>query len=93
MFGNNYTHFQVTAEQAEALSEIAVIDALRVGMIAAQIRASQNRLDPDRLARFDTFLANRHRSLARTIEGAGLIYQISAGGVLAPVFVAAQRIG
>lgn len=27
MFGNDYTHLQVNFEQAEALTEIAIIDA------------------------------------------------------------------
>lgn len=92
MFGNDYTHLEVNFEQAEALTEIAIIDALRVGMIAAQIRASENGAAPDWLDRFDTFLSNRHRSLRAAIEDAGIMYHVRNDGQVRPVYVAARRV-
>ncbi len=89
MFGKTYTHTQVSRAQAEIIEEIAVIDALRVGMIVAQLRAGEAGLAPDWLDRFDAFLSNRKRGLVCAIEGVGVIYRDRAGAIR-PVMVAAS---
>lgn len=91
MFGKTYAHTQLTLTQAAAMDEIAVIDALRVGLIAAQIKAANAMVAADYLDRFETFLANRKRSLLRELTAAGMIYARMADGEVRPLWFAAEE--
>lgn len=90
MFGKTYTHEPLTGVQESALNEIAVIDALRVGLVTAQIRAGENGVRAGWLDRFDIFLANRKRGLMRHIEDAGIMYTV-IDGEIRPLMVRAQE--
>lgn len=86
MFGKTYAHTQMTYDQAAAMDEIHVIDALRVGLIAAQIRAGELAVDAAYLDRFDRFLANRKRGLLATLGDAGMIYARHEDGEVRPLW-------
>lgn len=91
MFGQDYTHDYVTDDQARSLEEIEAIDALRVGLMVAQIRAYQKGRRYGYLDRLDAFLENRKRGLLRAVQGAGVMY-MNNGEAVRPVYVAALEL-
>ncbi len=86
MFGKIYTHQTLTLAQEAAMDEIEVIEALRVGLLAAQVKAARTMVAAAYLARFDAFLTNRRKSLAAGLGEAGIMYQRTEDGETRPLW-------
>lgn len=84
-----FTHARPRAAAVDALAELAMLDAVRHGVLVAQMRRDKTD-GPGWLDRIENQLKERRGVIVRRLEGTGVLYVEIGGHVIAAPFEGAK---